>query len=125
MLSVNLGVLIGYIASSYLDYHVVPLVAIFLTIIYFLANLMLPESAPYLLKKNKLTAAEKSFRYYKNQRGENQATMEIFEELKLAVLFQKMNGTSEITFKDLSKTKQNVITQNLLIIWYFSNKTSS
>ncbi|EDV32928.2 uncharacterized protein Dana_GF22441 [Drosophila ananassae] len=101
MLSVNLGVLIGYIASSYLDYHVVPLVAIFLTIIYFLANLMLPESAPYLLKKNKLTAAEKSFRYYKNQRGENQATMEIFEELKLAVLFQKMNGTSEITFKDL------------------------
>ncbi|KAH8241422.1 hypothetical protein KR026_002450 [Drosophila bipectinata] len=100
MLSVNLGILVGYIASSYLDYHVVPLVVSFLPIVYFLANLMLPESAPYLLKTNKLTAAEKSFRYYKNQRGDKQSSMETFEELRLAVLSQKMNGTSGITFKD-------------------------
>ncbi|XP_017090549.2 facilitated trehalose transporter Tret1-like isoform X1 [Drosophila bipectinata] len=100
MLSVNLGVLVGYISSSYLDYHVVPLVAIFLPIVYFLATLMLPESAPYLLKKNQLTAAEMSFRYYKNQRGAKQNSMDSFQELKLAVLSQQMNNRAGFTLKD-------------------------
>lgn len=109
MLSVNLGILVGYVASAHLDYHVVPLVVIFLPVVYFLANLLLPESAPYLLKVNKFSAAEKSFRYYKHQRGTNPKSKESFEDLKLAVLSQDTNATSGITFKDFSKILRQLL----------------
>ncbi|XP_050741438.1 facilitated trehalose transporter Tret1 [Drosophila biarmipes] len=103
MLSVDLGILAGYILSTYLDYHVVPLLAIILPAAYFMANLMLPETAPYLLKRSQLSAAEKSFRYYKNQRDAiSERTSKVdFEELRTAVLAQQNRNATPLSYKDL------------------------
>lgn len=90
MLSVNFGVVVGFIMSTYLAYHVVPFLAITLPIAYFLANLFLPETAPYLLKRSRLLAAEASFKYYQNQKVDmEEASKTSFEELRLAVDDQK------------------------------------
>lgn len=104
MLSVNLGVLVGYILSTYLAYHVVPFLAIILPIAYFLANLLLPETAPYLLKHKQPHAAETSFKYYQNQRrGMGQASKADFDEMRLAIDAQQAQNTTALTYKDLSK----------------------
>ncbi|EDW85307.1 uncharacterized protein Dwil_GK18460 [Drosophila willistoni] len=97
MLSVNLGILAGYILSTYLDYHIVPFLAIGLPIAYFVANLMLPETAPYLLKRSQLLAAESSFRYYQNKED----TSVDFDELKTAITSQQAQSDTAITYKDL------------------------
>ncbi|KAH8403339.1 hypothetical protein KR222_011077 [Zaprionus bogoriensis] len=98
MLSVNLGILVGYILSTYLAYHIVPLLAIVLPIVYFTANLFLPETAPYLLKRSQLIAAESSFKYYKNRRVEIDAD---FEELRIAIDAQQSLNTTTLSYKDL------------------------
>ncbi|KAH8263138.1 hypothetical protein KR044_005135 [Drosophila immigrans] len=102
MLSVNLGILVGYILSTYLAYHVVPFLAIILPIAYFIANLLLPETSPYLLKQNRVLDAETSFKYYQNQRADLEADYKAeFEELRLAVNAQKARNTTTLTYRDL------------------------
>lgn len=105
MLSVDLGILAGYILSTYLAFHIVPFLAIILPVAYFIATLMLPETAPYLLKRNHVTAAEKSFRYYRNQRSAicEEASKDDFEELRTAVLSQQTKNSTPLTYKDLSE----------------------
>ncbi|XP_039502631.1 facilitated trehalose transporter Tret1 [Drosophila santomea] len=104
MLSVDLGILAGYILSTYLAYHVVPFLAIILPVAYFMANIMLPETAPYLLRKSQLTAAENSFRYYRNQRSAvcEQTSRVKFEELRTAVLSQQTRNATPLSYKDLT-----------------------
>lgn len=102
MLSVNLGILVGYILSTYLAYHIVPFLAIILPIAYFIANLFLPETAPYLLRRSQLIAAEASFKYYKNQTIGMDSD---FEELRLAIDAQQLQNTTPLSYKDLSKQR--------------------
>lgn len=102
MLSVNLGVLVGYIMSTYLAYHVVPFLAIILPITYFIANLFLPETAPYLLKHSRFIAAEASFKYYQNQRTDmEEGSKASFQELRLAVDAQRSQNKIALTYRDL------------------------
>ncbi|KAH8412744.1 hypothetical protein KR009_005256 [Drosophila setifemur] len=103
MLSVDLGILAGYILSTYLAYHLVPFLAIILPVAYFMANLMLPETAPYLLKRSQLGAAENSFRYYRNQRAAicEEKSKADFEELRTAVLNQQLKNSAPLSYKDL------------------------
>ncbi|XP_022229281.1 facilitated trehalose transporter Tret1-like [Drosophila obscura] len=102
MLSYNFGVLAGFILSTYLPYHVVPILGISLPIAYFLANLMLPETAPYLLKRSQLSAAEKSFGYYKNSTDPTSKLRSKgdFEELQTAVLAQQCQNSEPLSYKD-------------------------
>lgn len=101
MLSVNLGILVGYILSTYLAYHIVPFLAIILPIAYFVANLFLPETAPYLLRRNRLIAAEASFKYYKNRGFEFDSD---FGELRRAIDTQQLQNTTALSYRDLSKS---------------------
>ncbi|EDV32163.1 uncharacterized protein Dana_GF14178 [Drosophila ananassae] len=104
MLSVDLGILAGYILSTYLAFHIVPFLAIILPVAYFIATFMLPETAPYLLKHHHFTAAEKSFRYYRNQRSAicEEASKDEFEELRTAVLAQQTKNSTPLSYKDLT-----------------------
>ncbi|XP_016964749.1 facilitated trehalose transporter Tret1 [Drosophila biarmipes] len=99
MLSVDFGVLAGFVLSTYLSYHVVPFLGLIVPVAYFTASLMLPETAPYLLKRSQLGAAEKSFKYYKNERaGSSKAD---FDDLRTSILAQQTNSPSGWSYKDL------------------------
>lgn len=103
LLSVNTGTLVGYTLSTHLDYHVVPFVGISLPITYFIASLFLPESAPYLLRNGRVSAAEDSFKYYTNHKhGLNTE----FDELRLAIDAQKNQNSTPLSYKDLSKLRK-------------------
>ncbi|XP_068151046.1 facilitated trehalose transporter Tret1-like [Drosophila tropicalis] len=103
MLSVNFGILVGYILSSHLSYHVVPLLGVCLPVLYFLAALLLPESPSYLLKHSKQKEAEKSLRFYKNPRenDEEQSFKMDFEELRSNIAAQQALITERLGFRDL------------------------
>ncbi|KAH8241434.1 hypothetical protein KR026_002911 [Drosophila bipectinata] len=103
MLSVDLGILAGYILSTYLAFHIVPFLAIILPVAYFIASLILPETAPYLLKQSNVVAAEKSFRYYRNHRSSisEEASKDEFEELRTAVVAQQTKNSTPLSYKDL------------------------
>lgn len=113
LLSVNAGTLVGYTLSTHLDYYVVPFVGISLPITYFIASLFLPESAPYLLRKSRVSAAKDSFKYYTNHKhGINTE----FEELRLAIDAQNKQNSTPLSYKDLSKLSTFYILRIMIYI---------
>ncbi|XP_030240169.1 sugar transporter ERD6-like 6 isoform X2 [Drosophila navojoa] len=101
MLSVNVGVLLGYILTTHLAYHIIPFVVLLLPISYFISNLFfIRESPMHLIRKGKYSEAEQSFRYYKNIREDSQMSeMYEFEAMKEA-LTQSDKNLDRVTIKD-------------------------
>lgn len=60
ILSINFGILVAFIAGSYLDYYIVARFMLMLPLIYIIVVLMLPETPYYLARNGKLRQAEKS-----------------------------------------------------------------
>lgn len=60
------GIVLGYMAGTYLDYYTLPLVLIALPIVFFAAFVWLPSSPQYLVKCGAIEMAERSLRFYRN-----------------------------------------------------------
>ncbi|XP_017854019.1 facilitated trehalose transporter Tret1 [Drosophila busckii] len=83
MLSVNIGILLGYILGTHLAYHVIPLVVLIFPLSYFISTLFFIRDSPmHLIRKRKFAAAEQSFRYYKNIKDIASSAMLEFEHMK-------------------------------------------
>ncbi|KAH8263048.1 hypothetical protein KR044_003680 [Drosophila immigrans] len=105
MLSVNTGILIGYILGTHVSYYVVPFIVLILPLSYFILVLCFIRDSPmHLIAKGKFAAAEESFRYYKNIKDSDslsdQATaLAEFKDMKMA-LTKEDNLLDKVTIKD-------------------------
>lgn len=66
MMYVSFGMIVGFTMSSYLNYYLMPCIAIALPVIYLLAIIGLSETPQYLLRQGRDALAEKSYYFYKN-----------------------------------------------------------
>lgn len=101
MVSVNTGVLVGYILATNVDYFMAPLFIIPLPICYIVGNLFLPETPFFLIRNGKFDAAEKSFRFYKNIKQTDKTSMVEFDDIKQALTHEE--NSKNYTFQDFSK----------------------
>lgn len=104
MLSVNSGILIGYILGTFLSYYVVPFMVLILPFSYFmLVFLFVYDSPMHLISKGKFAAAERSFRYYKNVKDSDQTiAMAEFKNIKMT-LTDDNDKPDKITINDFCK----------------------
>lgn len=79
VLSCNIGILIVFILGNFLPYKAVPLVLALLPIIFLIGVLFLPETPQHLIKYKKYQAAEKSLKFFRNNRQTSKEQNEIFE----------------------------------------------
>ncbi|XP_053955055.1 uncharacterized protein LOC128861157 [Anastrepha ludens] len=98
MMFLSCGILIGFTLPSYLDYHLIPCIIIFLSLIYLIILSFFPETPTSLLLRKQLKEAELSFNFYRNAKTkknvpelsvnklESPATISEFEELKASKL---------------------------------------
>ncbi|KAH8263319.1 hypothetical protein KR044_007334, partial [Drosophila immigrans] len=100
MLSVNIGVLVGYILSTNVTYFIAPFFIIPLPICYLVGNLFLPETPFYLITNGKFSAAEKSFRFYKNIDESDKTAMAEFEEIKLKLTKEQALKVDSFNYRD-------------------------
>ncbi|XP_023296253.2 facilitated trehalose transporter Tret1-like [Lucilia cuprina] len=108
-LTLNLGVLIGYILSSYVPYHIIPWLVLPVPVMYLIIATYFPETPQYLLRKGHEEEARKSFMFYKNnidQRGaaERITAQNQFEELKIAITHQE-SKSEKLTLDDIFNRK--------------------
>lgn len=101
MVSVNTGVLVGYVLATNVEYYLAPYFVIPLPLCYVLGNLFLPETPFYLIRNGNFDAAEKSFRFYKNIPKTDKNSLLELEDIKQS-LTQEQNSKN-YTFKDFSK----------------------
>lgn len=101
MVSVNTGVLVGYILATNVEYYIVPYFVIPLPVCYIVGNLFLPETPFFLIRSGNFDAAEKSFRFYKNIPKTDKHSMLELEDIKHS-LTQEQNSKN-YTLQDFSK----------------------
>ncbi|KAH8321732.1 hypothetical protein KR074_010983 [Drosophila pseudoananassae] len=105
MLSVNVGILLGYIMGTHLSYFTIPWIVLVLPIAYFVSVLLfIKESPMHLIRAGKYTEAERSFRYYKNIKdtdniNDQHLAMEEFDNMKV-VLTKGDQLKDSISLKD-------------------------
>ncbi|XP_037811265.1 facilitated trehalose transporter Tret1-like isoform X2 [Lucilia sericata] len=116
MLSVNFGILTGFILSSHLDYHLIPFVTISLPIIYLVGSYFFPETPQHLLHKKNYNDAEKSFRFYRNCSSDHKPQCDItFDNFKSNI--DKNNQDTSLSYRDfLTKPAvKSIITAAVLL----------
>lgn len=108
-----MGILGGYILSTYVPYHIIPCLVLPFPVLYLIIATYYPETPQYLLRKGKEEEAFKSFKFYKNnidQRNtvSSMAIQNKFDELKMAIIHQE-SKSEKITMNDICKlVQQNV-----------------
>ncbi|XP_059221130.1 facilitated trehalose transporter Tret1-2 homolog [Stomoxys calcitrans] len=103
MLSVNFGVLLGFIVSTHVAYHIIPFCIVTLPIAYLLLALIFPETPQHLLRKKQYISAEESFKFYRNCDADNkQKCNEDFDNLKS--LIDNRNEGGSVSYKDFVTT---------------------
>lgn len=73
------GVVLGFVAGHYLDYHEIPLITMIFPITFFVLYSLMPETPYYLMKINRLEDAEKSLRFYRNVSNDAKSDNKEFE----------------------------------------------
>lgn len=109
-LTLNVGILIGYILSTYVPYHIIPCIVLPIPVLYLIMATYYPETPQYLLRKGKEEKALKSFKFYKNNIDQRDAVTYMvvhnkFEELKVAIKHQE-SKSEKITAADICKFTQ-------------------
>ncbi|XP_065354593.1 facilitated trehalose transporter Tret1-like [Calliphora vicina] len=107
----SFGIMVGFIFSSHLDYYLNPCIIVIFPILYLLTISRLPETPQYLLRKQHIDKAHKSFRFYKNlpqlKTSAEQQELNVdggFEELKQNIL-SIHSQADKVTFKDFVSWK--------------------
>lgn len=102
MLSVNVGILFGFILSSHFEYYLVPTLTLSLPIIYLVGSYFFPETPQHLLRKKMYDNAEKSFQFYRNCNNDNKSQCcDIFENFKFNI--EKSNQQDSLSHLDFGK----------------------
>lgn len=102
MLSNHLGILLGFIAGSYLSYKMMPLVSMIVPLLFFVGFYILPETPQYLLSREKVDEAEKALMFYRktDPKNINKFTNE-FDSIKKN-LEKRVDVTTKLQSKDFS-----------------------
>lgn len=81
----NTGVLLGYAIGGFCDYKALPAVGISLNTLFIMLFVWFPETPDFLASQDKMLAAEKSVRFYRNlQTDDTAAIEETMDELRKA-----------------------------------------
>jgi SP family facilitated glucose transporter-like MFS transporter 8 len=74
-----------FILGGYLDFHIPPLIALFVPVIFFISMLFLPETPHFYLSKNENEKALKSLMFYRNCGEKNDSILEELETFRNSV----------------------------------------
>ncbi|XP_061394631.1 facilitated trehalose transporter Tret1 [Musca vetustissima] len=99
MLSVNTGILIGFIICTHVAYHIIPFCIVTLPVVYLLLAFVLPETPQHLLRKKRYADAEKSFYFYQMCNIKTKLNCRLnFDHLKSII--ENINDEGSVAFKD-------------------------
>lgn len=90
------GIVLGYLAGTFLDYYTMPLVLIVLPVVFFAAFAWLPGTPQYLVKCGAIEMAERSLRFYRNcgVGSDAQKELQLKNELDKFIQIAKHNSDS-------------------------------
>lgn len=125
ILTLNTGILLGYILGRYFIYFIFPWVVIGFPVIFMLGFSFVPETPIWLMKHKRINEAEQSLRFYRGiSRDQIEISKEFNEELEQLKHFAEIKTVLEtkendLHFRDFGKILQIVLFQNRIIFLNF------
>lgn len=114
-LAINLGILTGFVISSYVPYHVIPCVVIVLPLLYIFLSTRFPETPQQLIRWEKEEAAQQSLKYYRNCDGPSPSKesqngfQKEYDEMRQAIQQQMKDEDKEgLTMADFCKLHKHL-----------------
>lgn len=114
-LTMNTGILVGFIVSSHVAYRVIPCAVVGLPILYALLATRYPEPPQMLIRWNREEDAQRSLRFYRccdgpnTTKEEERAYQKEFDEMRAAILQQNKDsddkGLSVADFSEYTPDK--------------------
>lgn len=106
----NFGILLGFISGTFLSYFAVPLVSVTIPVLFLISVAILPDTPYSLIRRNKLSEAEKSIVFYRTSQLKEKCMPEPvkleFETLKRSI--ENMNATrTKLELSDFSECREN------------------
>ncbi|XP_017858723.1 PREDICTED: facilitated trehalose transporter Tret1-like [Drosophila arizonae] len=140
-LAINIGIMVGFIISSHVPYHVIPCTVVVLPICYVLLTTRFPETPQQLMRWGREEEAKRSLKYYCNCDGptpskeSERAYQKQFQEMRDALQQQtKESGSESLTLSDFCNKRAlkaiatglvlmvgNIFTGTFAFINYMSN----
>lgn len=104
-LSINFGILLGFIAGHYLSFFTVPKFAMCFQILYFCTFAFFPESPIFLVNKDKFDDANKALQMYRNSHRKSYEKLDSYENELVELIKIRIDKTenTKITWKDFRK----------------------
>lgn len=105
-LSVNLGILLGFVAGHYLSFFTVPKCALLFTVTHFVTFIFFPESPTFLMRKDRLNEAVEALQFYRNSRRMSDQKLDFYKnELHklINVGGEDLKSDTTISWKDFRK----------------------
>lgn len=101
----NSGILLGMVAGTWIEYHMIPLVMVFLPMAFLLLFVLVPQTPQWLLRSNRIAEAEQSLRFYRNcrlaNRFDNKEQEELFrQEFDRMQTVAAQSSTAVVTLSD-------------------------
>ncbi|XP_032569884.1 facilitated trehalose transporter Tret1 [Drosophila sechellia] len=107
-LTMNTGIMVGFVVSSHIAYHVIPCAVVGLPVLYVFLATRYPEPPQQLIRWKREEEAEKSLRYYRRCDGPNvskeeeRAFQKQLDEMRLAIKQQnKDSDDNGLSISDL------------------------
>jgi Sugar (and other) transporter len=107
----NLGILLGYIITSYMNYFTVPYLVLSVLVGFFIGFARAPESPKYLMMRNKMDDAELSL---KHLRGFKEANQKLAKEFLEEIQTLRNSIKSDAEAKDQLWTFEDLTTRSAL-----------
>ncbi|XP_065084159.1 facilitated trehalose transporter Tret1-like [Ochlerotatus camptorhynchus] len=105
VISLNIGILLGFVLGHFLSFFTVPVVMLAGPGLFIVCTCFLPETPYCLLKQNRNENAERSLMFYRGIRGHFQKTTDFtkeFEQLKKVVQNERASTDQHrLTWKDI------------------------
>jgi len=109
-LTMNTGIMVGFVVSSHIAYHVIPCAVVGLPLLYVFLATRYPEPPQQLIRWQRVEEAEQSLRFYRRCDGPSvskeaeRAYQKEFDEMRLAIQQQnKESDANALSFSDFRK----------------------
>lgn len=101
----DIGILIGYVLGTFVDYKLVPLICVTVPILFAMIFVTLPNTTQYYLSRKQFQNAEYSFKFYRGYTGQSQYEQSAFyiEFERLKLIASKRKEEKKVQLSDFCK----------------------
>lgn len=99
----NIGTFVEFILAEYIDFRKVAVGLVIISVLFLVGFAFMPETPQYLISKNRHAQAEKSFKFFRGLRPDDELPVHLVDDFKSIKAIEKNKTTMKELIQHVSK----------------------